>query len=71
MHPTRPNTLAAGVVDDGLALLATASRYHAAHFMHEHGIAFRVIVRVLAPGAAIRLAAGGRAVPERPAAQLP
>ena len=51
MHAPRPNTYAAGVADDGLSLLATQGRYESAHFMHIHGIAFRVIVRVLAPGA--------------------
>lgn len=58
MYPPRPNTHAAGVVDDGLTLLQCANRYHAAHSMHEHGISFRVIVRVLQPGAAVRRTIG-------------
>lgn len=60
MHPPRPNTYAASVVNDGLALLQSANRYQAAHFMHQHGIAFRVIVRVLAPGARVRLHVGAK-----------
>ena len=41
MHPPRPNTYAASVINDGLALLQSANRYHAAHCMHDHGISFR------------------------------
>ncbi|MEJ7806028.1 MAG: hypothetical protein WKG03_08945 [Telluria sp.] len=52
MHHTRPNICAAEIINDGLVLLESTSRYHGAHFMQEHGIAFRVIVRVLAPGRA-------------------
>lgn len=69
MHTARPNIYAAGVVDDGLAMLASASRVHAAHFMHEHGIAFRVIVRVLAPGARVRVAVGAVCPPAPPVAR--
>ena len=54
MQTDRPNTPAATAVNDGLALLASATRYHAAHFMLEQGIPFRVIVRVLAPAAKVR-----------------
>lgn len=69
MYPPRPNTYAAGVVNDGLALRQSANRYEAAHFMYEHGISFRVIVRVLAPGARIRAVDGARSAPSRPAAR--
>lgn len=55
MHHARPNSIASTIVDEGLALFKSQGRFHAAHFMHEHGIAFRVIVRVLAPGAHVRL----------------
>ncbi len=67
MHPPRPNTCAAGVVDEGLAMVGLASRYHAAHFMLKHGVAFRVIVRVLASGARVRKA-GVECPPGPPAA---
>ena len=54
MYRPRHNTHAAAVVNDGLAMLATATRYHAAHFMRANGVSFRVIVRVLAPAAKVR-----------------
>jgi hypothetical protein len=55
MHRPRANAYSARVVDEGLILARVAGRYHAAHFMHHHGMEIRVIVRVLAPGAHIRL----------------
>lgn len=54
MHDSRPNTRTAEVVEDALILMRYSSRYHAAHFINEYGIALRVIVRVLAPGCRVR-----------------
>lgn len=56
MHPARPNNATARIVDEGIALLARATKHEAACYMEKHGVAFRVMVRVLAPDGIRRVA---------------
>lgn len=50
MHPARSNKVTARIVDEAIALLERTTRRDAARYMEKHGVTFRVIVRLLAPG---------------------
>ena len=55
MTDNRQNTDVSKVVQEGLALARAETRYHATHYMVLHRVPFRVIVRVLGPGARLRV----------------